>query len=187
MPGTKVPAQCVGTALPQRSAGMEDGAVNAMTAQPRRGAAATKLMAAESVALLRSETVGRVCIDVDGYPVALPINYVVDDTIDGCRIVVRSDPATVIGSYQGRASLEVDHFDLVAGRAWSVIVRGELANLTGRKPNTAPRPFVSDGRTRWMELRIVSISGRRFVADRSGFSVEWQLEPEMLTSVGAKE
>ena len=38
-------------------------------------------------------------------------------------------------------------------------------------------PFVSDDRTRWMELTIVALRGRRFVADVSGFAVDWQLEP----------
>ena len=129
------------------------------------------------MARLLSEAVGRICIDVDGYPVAMPVNYVVDETLGDARIVVRSAPHTEIGRYHGRASLEVDRFDLAAGRAWSVIVRGDLHPLVGREPATDTHPFVSDHRTRWMELTIVALSGRRFVADVTGFDVEWQLEP----------
>ena len=148
-----------------------------MTGKPVSGASAIELTMAESFERLRSEAVGRICIDVGGYPIAMPINYVVDETLDGPRIAVRTAPSTEIGSYHGRASLEVDRFDLAAGRAWSVIVRGDLYPLVGRHPNEDTHPFVSDRRTRWMELTIVAVSGRRFVADVSGFAVEWQLEP----------
>jgi nitroimidazol reductase NimA-like FMN-containing flavoprotein (pyridoxamine 5'-phosphate oxidase superfamily) len=151
--------------------------VNTSSLQPVAGAAAIKLTMAETLERLRSEAVGRVCIDVNGYPIALPINYVVDETLDGPRIAVRTTPDTEIGSYQGLASLEVDSFDIAAGRAWSVIVRGDLRPLVGRRPNEDTHPFVSDHRTRWMELTIVALSGRRFVADVSHFVVEWQLEP----------
>jgi hypothetical protein len=146
--------------------------VNAPTVGPRT--ASTALPPAESLGLLRSEEVGRICIDLDGYPVAFPVNYVVDDTIDGARIVLLTARRTVIGTYNGRASLEVDRFDLDAREAWSVIVRGELAPLAGRKPNESPRPLVSD-RHHWMELTIVSVSGRTFAAGRKRFAVDWQL------------
>ena len=51
------------------------------------------------------------------------------------------------------------------------------SSLDWRKPNEDTHPLVSDHRTRWMELTIVALSGRRFVADASAFAVEWQLEP----------
>ena len=148
-----------------------------MTGKPVSGASVIELTMAESFERLRGEAVGRICIDVGGYPIAMPINYVVDETLDGPRIAVRTAPSTEIGSYHGRASLEVDRFDLAGGRAWSVIVRGDLYPLIGRRPNEDTHPFVSDRRTRWMELTIVAVSGRRFVVDGSGFAVEWQLEP----------
>jgi len=141
------------------------------------GASATTMTREESLQRLHREAVGRVCIEVDDYPVAFPVNYVVDDSTGGNRIVIRTAPDSVIGSYRGLASLEVDRIDLAAGRAWSVIVLGELAPIVGRPPNQDPRPFVSDQRTRWMELDIGPVSGRRFVADTPGFVVEWQLEP----------
>ena len=151
--------------------------MNSSGQQSTLGAHAITLTMAETMERLRSEAVGRICIDVDGYPVAVPINYIVDDTIDGPRIAVRTAPNTKIGSYHGLASLEVDRVDPAGGRAWSVIVRGDLHPLFWRKPNEDTHPFVSDRRTRWMELTIVALSGRRFVADASAFAVEWQLEP----------
>jgi nitroimidazol reductase NimA-like FMN-containing flavoprotein (pyridoxamine 5'-phosphate oxidase superfamily) len=150
--------------------------------RPVTGASAIRLTMAETLERLRSEAVGRLCIDVNGYPIAMPINYVVDETPDGPRIAVRTAPDSEIGSYLGLASLEVDRLDVAAGRAWSVIVRGDLHPLVGRTPNEDTHPFVSDHRTRWMELTIVSLSGRKFVADASGFAVDWQLEPT--TSAG---
>lgn len=147
------------------------------TSTALRGAVPTGLLTTESLDLLRGAQVGRICIDLDGYPVAFPVNYVVDDTIDGARIVIRTAPTTAIGRYCGRAALEVDRFDLAAGEGWSVIVRGQLSTLVGRKPNDPPRPFVSSERTQWMELTIVSVSGRAFTTGGSGFSVDWQLDP----------
>ena len=151
--------------------------MNSSGQQSTLGAHAITLTMAETMERLRSEAVGRICIDVNGYPSAMPVNYVVDDTLDGPRIAIRTAPNNEIGSYNGLASLEVDRVQLAAGRAWSVIVRGDLRPLVGRTPDEDSHPFVSDRRTRWMELTIVAVSGRRFVADVSGFAVEWQLEP----------
>jgi Pyridoxamine 5'-phosphate oxidase len=141
------------------------------------GATAIELTTEEAIERLRSEAVGRVCIEVHSYPVAFPVNYIVDETPAGSRIVIRTSPDSPIGTYRGVASLEVDRIDLPAGRAWSVLVRGELTPLAGQPPSEDRRPFVADPRTRWMELTIGPVSGRRFVADACGFAVEWQLEP----------
>ena len=53
---------------------------------------------------------------MNGYAIAMPVNYVVDETVDGVRIAVRTAPDTEIGSYNGLASLEVDRFGLAARR-----------------------------------------------------------------------
>jgi hypothetical protein len=141
------------------------------------GADATTLATAESLELLRTEQVGRVCIDIDGYPVAFAVNYIVDETPAGPGIVIRTPPASMIGEYRGRASLEVDHCDLTSGRTWSVIVRGELTASLGDGTGALPRPFVSEDRSRRMELTIASMTGRAFTVERSGFMVDWQLAP----------
>ena len=120
---------------------------------------------ADSISLLQAHDVGRLIVDVDGYPVAFPVNYSVDDKSRERRIVVRTAPRGTIGSYQGHASLEVDSIDLPDGRAWSVLVRGHLSRLRGPKPDPGPDPFVSDGRTRWMQLTVHEVDGRRFAGD----------------------
>lgn len=151
-----------------------------MNGDPRsaKGAVGYELTAWECLEKLRGEFVGRLCIIDHGYPVAFPISYRVDGSDDDARIVMRASPATTIGSYEGLASLEVDDIDLDAGRAWSVIVRGHLRPLLGA-PGVDPQPLLTVNRTRWLELPIAAISGRRFVADRpgAGFTVEWQSAP----------
>lgn len=123
------------------------------------------MTSADAISLLQAHDVGRLSLDVGGYPIALPVNYAVDDRSRERRIVVRAAPRSTIGSYQGRASLEVDSFDPRDGLAWSVLVRGTLGRLHGPKPVPGPDPFVSDGRTRWMQLKIDEVDGRRFAGD----------------------
>ncbi len=110
------------------------------------------------------------------YPIAFPINYRVTGDPPKCQIVMRTAPATAIGRYHGSASLEVDHIDLGSGRAWSVIVRGQLRQTLGEDTSVDPGPLVTAGRTRWMTLTADAISGRRFLVRRGDdqFTVDWQ-------------
>jgi hypothetical protein len=131
----------------------------------------------ESLSLLRSRQVGRLCVVDHGFPVALPINYVVLAADDPCQVVVRTGPQTIVGRSEGPASLEVDQVDEVAREAWSVIVRGSLRHVTGAHGLPDPGPWL-DGRHHWMVLTASAVSGRRFVG-RPGtdvFSVEWKLK-----------
>ena len=131
----------------------------------------------ECYALLRHEGVGRLCIIDHGCPIAFPINYRMDGDDDEIRVVVRTAPGTLIGEYEGPASLEVDQIDLPAGTAWSVIVRGATQHVVGTHTLPDPHPLVSDARERWVQLRPTMISGRRFTVRPSadGFPVEWSL------------
>ena len=113
-------------------------------------ASTMELTLAESFERLRGEAVGRICIDVGGYPIAMPINYLVDDTLDGPRIAVRTAPSTEIGSCHGRASLEVARFDLAAGWAWSVIVEVTCIRWSGDIPmRTRTRSYPIVGPDGW--------------------------------------
>jgi nitroimidazol reductase NimA-like FMN-containing flavoprotein (pyridoxamine 5'-phosphate oxidase superfamily) len=130
----------------------------------------------ESMAWLESETVGRLCVLDLGYPLAFPINYLVVRNGEAYGFVFRAGTQSAIGRYVGPASLEVDQIDTSRRNAWSVIVRGELRDATGQAelPNTYP--LLTEGRTRWKILDVVSISGRRFTSTTpaDGFSVDWQ-------------
>jgi hypothetical protein len=133
----------------------------------------------ECIELVRAAGIGRLCIIESGCPVALPVNFRLDETSGSVRFVVRAAPESVIGRYEGPASLEVDHIDIAGGGAWSVIARGQLRRVLGGHELADPRPFVDVGRTQWMLLDSVTLGGRRFRVTRSQDScwVEWQLGP----------
>jgi hypothetical protein len=141
------------------------------------GAQRCELPTWESMDLLRARGVGRVCIIEQGCPLAIPINYRVVG--DGCdvRVVIVTAPDTMLGRYEGLGSLEVDEVDLDKGSAWSVIARGVLI----REPDSSllpdTHPLLSEGRYRWMTLRVTAVSGRRFNVRPAtgGLAVDWQL------------
>jgi uncharacterized protein len=143
------------------------------------GAERIELTTWESTELLQSRSVGRLCIIEHGYPLAIPINYQVAGSNEDIRIVVRTAPATILGRYEGLASLEVDDVDLESGTAWSVIVRGVLRRVTETDGLPDPGPLLSEGRQQWITLTKSAISGRRFLVQKAsdGFSVAWQLAP----------
>ena len=128
----------------------------------------------ESIDLLSRETVGRLCVLVNGYPLAFPINYrILQDGTD-IRVVFRAAPHAAVAQYQGAASMEVDQIDAAHQTAWSVIVRGMLHRVFGQDelPDTYP---MLEGRDQWMVLEVSAVSGRRFESTPSfdGRSVEW--------------
>jgi hypothetical protein len=149
------------------------------TTTPTPGAVSYGIMRSECLDLLRSEPVGRICVLEHGFPVAFPVNYKLDDEGDKLRIVMRTAPETAIGRHRGSASLAVDRIALDDGRAWSVIVRGQLRPLLGTPGSVDPDPLLKTGRSCWMTLDIEAVSGRRFVVRRDAgeFAVEWQVEP----------
>lgn len=141
-----------------------------------------ELPAWESADLLRSRSVGRVCVIDHGYPVSIPINYEVVGSSEDARlverIVIRTEPETILGRYQGLASIEVDDIDLDRGAAWSVIVRGTLSSVVGDHELPDPQPLIDTNRERWMVLSTTAITGRRFAVHRAadGNSVLWHAE-----------
>ena len=143
------------------------------------GAERFELTERESLTLLQGQSIGRLCLIDHGYPLAIPISYSIasDDTGGVTRVVIRTAPETMLGRYEGLASLEVDSIDLDAGVAWSVIVRGALARVIGTFELPDPKPLITEGRHRWMTLDMRAITGRRFLVNRAadGFSVDWQL------------
>ena len=130
----------------------------------------------ECLQLLDISRVGRICIVDHGYPVALPVNFRLIGTGDECEIVIRTGPDTMIGRYTGLASFEVDHIDLDAQEAWSVLACGRLRHEPGAGGLPDPHPWL-DERHHWMVLSTERVSGRRFVGVPSadGVTVDWEL------------
>jgi Pyridoxamine 5'-phosphate oxidase len=137
-----------------------------------------ELQAWESASLIRSQHVGRACIVDHGCPIAFPVSYQLVGADDALQVVVRTAPQTLLGRYEGPASLEVDMIDEVAREAWSVIVRGNLRHVTGAHGLPDPGPWM-DNRHHWMVLTASSLSGRRFagVPSADGYSVDWEMRP----------
>ncbi|MEO6124139.1 MAG: pyridoxamine 5'-phosphate oxidase family protein [Ilumatobacteraceae bacterium] len=131
----------------------------------------------ECIERLRDHTAGRLCLIEHGYPLAIPISYVVSE--DDSQIIVRTSPDTMLGRYEGLSSVEVDSIDLEIGSAWSVIARGTVHRVLGTVELPDPKPLLSERRTLWITLDIAAISGRRFEVHHAEdrFSVDWQLDP----------
>lgn len=141
------------------------------------GAERCELTTWQSFDLVRSRGIGRLCIIDHGCPLAIPMNYSVTNNDGEIRFIVRTAPETLIGRYEGPASIEIDEIDLEHGSAWSVIARGAVQRVIGAQGCPDPGPLVTDGRHTWLTLTVSSISGRRFTvsAAPSGYSVDWQL------------
>ncbi|MEO5724659.1 MAG: pyridoxamine 5'-phosphate oxidase family protein [Ilumatobacteraceae bacterium] len=141
------------------------------------GAESYELATWESMDLLQERSVGRLCVIEQGYPLAVPINYRFSDAGGGVRVVVRTAAHTMVGRYEGPASLEVDDIEIDAGTAWSVIARGMLRRVSGTHDLPDPDPLVTEGRHLWVTLDVSAVSGRRFAVHPTdgGFSVDWQL------------
>jgi hypothetical protein len=132
----------------------------------------------EALDLLRSTSIGRVCIVDHGWPVALPMNFRVIGDVHDFGIVLRAAGGSSVGGYVGPASLEADEIRLDRGTAWSVIVRGELRPATRTDDLPDPSPMLQD-RHEWLLLEPASMSARRFTVETAhdGFSVEWSVAP----------
>src|ERR687889_1138475 len=79
--------------------------------------------------LLRQVSVGRLAVWVDDHPDIFPLNY----TVDHGTLVFRTDEGTKLGGALGEApvALEADGVDAQSGMAWSVVVKGKAAAVTG--------------------------------------------------------
>ena len=98
---------------------------------------------AECEELLRHHSLGRIGFVVDGWPVVLPVNYV----MDGDDIVLRTDPATKLAAgthWSVPVVLEVDAALTFFEPGWSVLAHGIAVEVRDEKerrrlPRPAPR------------------------------------------------
>jgi uncharacterized protein len=126
-----------------------------------------QLTKAECFELLASEHLGRVAVVDDRGPVVFPVNFV----LDRHTVVFRTEQGTKLhAAGQGsRVCFEVDHADAAAHTGWSVIVRGEITEVTDRGelerlrglPLQAWAPGVRD---RYVRILPAVLTGRRIAA-----------------------
>ena len=80
----------------------------------------------ECLRLVRSSTLGRIAVQVDGQPLVFPVNF----TLDGADVVLRTDEGTRL--YKTRGSLvafECDEADGMYHTGWSVIFTGRSVEV----------------------------------------------------------
>lgn len=123
-----------------------------------------ELSRAECFELLAGEHLGRVAVTDDRGPVMFPVNFV----LDRHTVVFRTEPGTKLhAARQGsRVCFEVDHADAVARTGWSVIVRGEVTEVTdeaelARLRELPLRVWAPGARDRYVRILPAVLTGRR--------------------------
>ncbi len=113
---------------------------------------------------LRSEPVGRIATVIDGYPIVLPVNYRLVETLGLTWIVLRTRPGNAIDRASPNVAFEIDAIDPAHHRGWSVLVRGTLQSVdpdaAGFRERFDSEPWMSSGRDSWLMIEPFSITGR---------------------------
>jgi uncharacterized protein len=125
------------------------------------------LTRAECFELLAVGQLGRVAVTDDRGPVVFPVNYV----LDRHTVVFRTEPGTKLhaASRGSRVCFEADGTDEVARTGWSVIVRGEVTEVTdpaelARLRELPPRPWAPGARNHYVRILPAALTGRRITA-----------------------
>jgi nitroimidazol reductase NimA-like FMN-containing flavoprotein (pyridoxamine 5'-phosphate oxidase superfamily) len=126
-----------------------------------------ELTRSECFGLLAGGNLGRVAV-VDNYgPVVFPVSFV----LDRHTVVFRTQPGTKLHA-AGRGSrvcFEVDGTDAAGRAAWSVIVRGEITEVTDpaelARLRALPLQVQAPGiRNHYLRILPAVLTGRRIVA-----------------------
>lgn len=118
----------------------------------------------ECWALLREAAVGRLATAIDGHPEIFPVNHVVDHG----TIVIRTGAGTKLESAVGHpVAFEVDGYDVEAGAAWSVVVKGRAGEVTRLHDvldtlSLPLFPWHDSLKTHFVRVEPDEVSGRRF-------------------------
>ena len=118
----------------------------------------------ECLRLLRSATLGRLGFSARSLPVVLPVNYVVD----GDRLVFATEASSILAAAINSdvACLEIDDHDVLDHTGWSVLVTGQLRELSTVEAQEATRDqplplWRAMPSPQVVELSIDMVSGRR--------------------------
>jgi hypothetical protein len=115
--------------------------------------------------LLRTVSVGRLAVLVDGHPDIFPINY----AVDGGTLVFRTGQGTKLAGASGGSAVavEADGVDAVSGLAWSVVLKGPAKEIKGTEGvlDTAALylfPWQAGKKDTFVRVSPDSLTGRRF-------------------------
>jgi nitroimidazol reductase NimA-like FMN-containing flavoprotein (pyridoxamine 5'-phosphate oxidase superfamily) len=122
----------------------------------------------QCLALLRSTTVGRLAVAIDGAPDIFPINFIVDH---GSVVFRTAEGTKLAAAVLGRAvAFEADGYDPLAGEAWSVVVKGravEIARLHEvlEATDLPLFPWSTWPKPRFVRIVPTTTTGRRFAVE----------------------
>jgi nitroimidazol reductase NimA-like FMN-containing flavoprotein (pyridoxamine 5'-phosphate oxidase superfamily) len=138
-------------------------------ARPAAAGQLRELTKAECFELLAGEHLGRLAVTDDRGPVVFPVNYV----LDRHTVVFRTEEGTKLhaASHGSRACFEVDGTDPAARTGWSVIVRGEITEVTdpaelARLRELPLQVWAPGPRNRYVRILPATLTGRRIAAAR---------------------
>jgi nitroimidazol reductase NimA-like FMN-containing flavoprotein (pyridoxamine 5'-phosphate oxidase superfamily) len=120
--------------------------------------------------------VGRVAVMSDEFPVVLPVNYRLVETDRLPWVALRSRPGNVVDQAGSAVAFEVDQFDEVKRRGWSVLVQGMLhhVNRRGFRTRFDSHPWLEEGRDAWLVIEPVGVTGRVL----HGAEPAWSFHPD---------
>jgi uncharacterized protein len=136
------------------------------SAEPRPGQV-QELTRSECFELLAGEHLGRVAVVDDRGPVVFPVNFV----LDRHTVVFRTEAGTKLhaASRGSRVCFEADGTDQATRTGWSVIVRGEITEVTGqaelaRLRELPLRVWAPGARSHYIRILPAVLTGRRVAA-----------------------
>ena len=114
---------------------------------------------------LRTETIGRVAVMVDGHPEIFPVNYAVDEQGD---IFFRTDRGSKLDAIATAPTVafEIDGIDEENQLGWSVLAVGPARWLgspqeLARARTLALQPWATGEKANVVRLRATKVTGRR--------------------------
>ena len=119
----------------------------------------------ECLRLLRGERVGRVAFTDDDGPLAIPVNFRMDDD----DVLFRVSPVSRMCLHLNNAkvSFEVDRVDDFHQTGWSVLIRGESSYVESpdlpEHRSDRPVPWAHGLRPVYVRIRPSRITGRRLI------------------------
>ncbi len=122
----------------------------------------------ECLELMATQRVGRLGVVVDGVPLVLPMQFV----LDGATVVLQTNQGSkTLHTPLTSVSFEVDHVDWDQGVGWSVLVQGigedistAIDERSEARRSLAVHTWAPPPADRWLSIVPRMITGRRIHA-----------------------